>query len=81
MAMHIENDPTPIIRKILYILAHSSQPKPIKEIAQEIAKPYDDTQQYLNMMRRLWPITYSDLPNGDRAVEIVTGPHFPGRDV
>ncbi len=75
--MNIENDPSKTEGKIVKIIARSFKPKPVQEIADEIQKTYDETQTYLQMIGKRLTLTFSSLPDGGKAVRIVTGPHKP----
>jgi hypothetical protein len=75
--MHIEYDPTKTNSEIIKILCRSLNPTPIKEIADEIGKSYDQTKDHIEIMVKVGRtgIVITALPDGFHAAQIITGPH------
>ena len=76
--MHLEYETSETERKIVRILARSSKPTPIQEIAGEIQESYDDTKQHIMMLGKRLTIHFFDLPDEKQAVAIVTSQERAG---
>ena len=70
---HDEEDmPDEMELKVFNLLARSSKPRPIQEIADQIGRDYDYTLNYLMHMGKRRRIRLHNLADGTQSVELVT---------
>ena len=72
---YIEIETAKTESKIVKILASTSKPTLLKDIAAQIGKSDDDTKCYIAQLGKRLTIAYGNADDGSTTVQLVTGPH------